>query len=141
MITNLGMMSHANPQRILVIGGGDGGVLREVFKHDTVENASLCDIDEAVPRLSKQYLRGMAEGFNNSKATVEIGDGLEYIKRKQNYYDVIVTDSSDPDGPARKLFEKEYYKDCYDALREGGIITTQGCSSHPILPALLETGH
>ena len=131
MITNLGMMSHPNPRNILVIGGGDGGVLREVVKHDCVEKADLCDIDEAVPRLSKKYLPHMAQGLEHRKVTVVIGDGLEFVKKEasKNHYDLIITDSSDPEGPARKLFEKEYFEDCYNALREGGVITTQGCSS------------
>ena len=131
MITNLGMMSHPNPRNILVIGGGDGGVLREIVKHECVEKADLCDIDEAVPRLSKKYLPHMAQGLEHRKVTVVIGDGLEFVKKEEsrNHYDVIITDSSDPEGPARKLFEKEYFEDCYRALREGGVITTQGCSS------------
>ena len=129
MITNLGMMSHPEPKNVLVIGGGDGGVLREVFKHQSVENAWLCDIDEAVVDVSKKYLRGMAAGFNDSRAHVEIGDGLEFIKRRKNFYDVIITDSSDPEGPAKALFEAPYFKDCLEALREGGILTTQGCPS------------
>ncbi|MDI1488524.1 MAG: putrescine aminopropyltransferase [Ramalina farinacea] len=121
-------MSHPNPRNILVIGGGDGGVLREVVKHDCVEKADLCDIDEAVPRLSKKYLPHMAQGLENRKVTVVIGDGLEFVKKEasKNHYDLIITDSSDPEGPARKLFEKEYFEDCYNALREGGVITTQG---------------
>ena len=133
MITNLAMMSHPNPRRVLVIGGGDGGVLREVVKHECVEKADLCDIDEAVPRVSKEYLPQMAEGLDHEKSNVTIGDGLEYIKTKKNEYDIIITDSSDPKGPAEALFEKPYFQDCYDALREGGVLTTQGCSSLPVL--------
>ena len=132
MITNLAMMSHPNPRNVLVIGGGDGGVLREIVKHDCVEKADLCDIDEAVPRLSKKYLPGMAQGLNHKKANVTIDNGLQYIKRKKNEYDVIITDSSDPIGPAEKLFEKQYFQDCFDALREGGVLSTQGCSSYAL---------
>lgn len=84
--------------KVLVIGGGDGGVLREVVKHDTVDEVTLVDIDEAVPRVSKKYLPNMAIGFEHPKATVHIGDGLEFLKDKVNMYDVIITDSSDPDG-------------------------------------------
>ena len=133
MITNLGMMSHPEPKNVLVIGGGDGGVLREVFKHPCVENAWLCDIDEAVIEVSKSHLRGMAAGFNDSRAHVEVGDGLEFIKRKKDFYDVIITDSSDPDGPAKALFEAPYFHDCLEALRDGGVLTTQGCLSPPFL--------
>ena len=130
MITNLAMMSHPKPRNVLVIGGGDGGVLREVIKHDCVEKADLCDIDEAVPRLSREYLPGMAQGLDHVKSTVTIGNGLEYIKKKTNEYDVIITDSSDPIGPAEALFQEAYFQDCYHALREGGVLSTQGCSSY-----------
>lgn len=83
---------------MLVIGGGDGGVLREVVKHECVEEATLVDIDEAVPRVSKKYLPGMAIGFEHPKVKVHIGDGFEFLKDKVNQYDVIITDSSDPEG-------------------------------------------
>lgn len=129
MITHLAMMSHSNPRRVLVIGGGDGGVLREVIKHQSVEEAVLCDIDEAVTRVSKQYLPGMASGFASPKVQAHFADGLAFIKQKKDYYDVIVTDSSDPEGPARALFEAPFFRDCFAALREGGVFTNQGCSS------------
>lgn len=127
MITHLALNSHPNPKKVLVIGGGDGGVLREIVKHDCVEEAILCDIDEAVVRLSKQYLPGMAIGFEHPKSTVHIGDGFKFLDDYKNEFDVIITDSSDPDGPAQALFEKSYFQLLHDALREGGVITTQGC--------------
>ncbi|KFA73658.1 hypothetical protein S40288_07639 [Stachybotrys chartarum IBT 40288] len=127
MIAHLALNSHPNPKRVLVIGGGDGGVLREVVKHDCVEEAILCDIDEAVPRLSKQYLPDMAAGLTHPKSTVHIGDGFKFLNDYKNAFDVIITDSSDPDGPAESLFQKSYFQLLHDALREGGVITTQGC--------------
>ncbi|CAK7209686.1 putrescine aminopropyltransferase [Sporothrix bragantina] len=126
MITHLAMMSHPNPKKVLVIGGGDGGVLREIVKHDCVEEATLCDIDEAVIRLSKQYLPGMSEGFNHPKVKVHVGDGFKFLDDYKNCFDVIITDSSDPDGPAESLFKKSYFELLHSALREGGVITTQG---------------
>ena len=126
MITHLALNSHPDPKRVLVIGGGDGGVLREVVKHSCVEEAILCDIDEAVPRLSKEYLPGLAEGLVHPKSTVHIGDGFKFLNDYQNSFDVIITDSSDPDGPAEVLFGKSYYQLLYNALRPGGVITTQG---------------
>ena len=129
MIAHLAMFSHPNPKRVLVIGGGDGGVLREVVKHDCVEEAILCDIDEAVVRLSKQYLPHMAQGLTHPKATVHIGDGFKFLEEYKNAFDVIITDSSDPDGPAESLFQKSYFELLNGALREGGVITTQGCTS------------
>ena len=127
MIAHLPINSHPNPRRVLVIGGGDGGVLREIVKHDMVEEAVLCDIDEAVPRVSKQYLPRMAEGLSHPKSRVIIGDGFAFLKDPQNQgsFDVIITDSSDPDGPAEVLFQKPYFELLKGALRPGGHISTQ----------------
>ena len=129
MITHLAMNSHPDPKSVLVIGGGDGGVLREVVKHSTVEHAVLCDIDESVIRLSKKYLPGMSIGFQHPNVSTHIGDGFKYLADKKNQFDVIITDSSDPEGPAESLFQKPYFELLYGALKEGGVITTQGCSS------------
>jgi spermidine synthase len=84
MITHLAMNSHPNPEKVLVIGGGDGGVLREVVKHSCVKEAVLCDIDEAVIRLSKKYLPSMAVGFQHPAVKVHIGDGFEFLKNYKN---------------------------------------------------------
>jgi len=135
MITHLAMNSHPNPKNVLVIGGGDGGVLREVVKHETVEKAILCDIDEAVIRVSKKYLPGMSIGYQHPNVGVHIGDGFKFLADYKNEFDVIVTDSSDPEGPAESLFQKPYFELLFGALKEGGVITTQGCTTHalPIL--------
>ncbi|KAI9734661.1 MAG: putrescine aminopropyltransferase [Cirrosporium novae-zelandiae] len=125
MITHLAMNAHPNPKKVLVIGGGDGGVLREVVKHDTVEEATLCDIDEAVIRVSKKYLPGMSIGFQHPSVKVHIGDGFKFLADRKNEFDVIITDSSDPEGPAESLFQKPYFQLLFDALKEGGVITTQ----------------
>lgn len=155
MITHLAMNSHPDPKKVLVIGGGDGGVLREVVKHDCVEEATLCDIDEAVIRLSKQYLPTMAVGFQHPKVKVHIGDGFKFLEDYKNTFEcvslksrlcslsanviasVIITDSSDPEGPAESLFQKPYFELLFGALREGGVITTQGCAS----PLFLHQDH
>ncbi|EGX95900.1 spermidine synthase [Cordyceps militaris CM01] len=144
MITHLAMNSHPNPKKVLVIGGGDGGVLREVVKHDCVEEAILCDIDEltpspnqAVPRVSKQFLPEMATGLTHAKSTVHIGDGFKFLDDYKNTFDVIITDSSDPDGPAESLFQKPYFQLLHDALREGGVITTQGSENQWLHLALI----
>jgi spermidine synthase len=131
MITHLAMNAHPDPKKVLVIGGGDGGVLREVVKHPSVEEAILCDIDEAVIRLSKKYLPGMAVGFQHPAVTEFVGDGFKFLEEKKNQFDVIITDSSDPEGPAESLFQKPYFQLLHGALRDGGVITTQGCK--PIL--------
>ncbi|KAM3418492.1 hypothetical protein BST61_g4473 [Cercospora zeina] len=125
MIAHLALFSHPNPKKVLVIGGGDGGVLREVVKHESVEEATLCDIDEAVIRLSKKYLPGMSVGFNHPKCKTHVGDGFKFLNDYKNEFDVIITDSSDPDGPAEALFQKPYFQLLHEALREGGVISTQ----------------
>lgn len=142
MITHLAMNSHPNPKKVLVIGGGDGGVLREVIKHEMVEEATLCDIDEAVIRLSKKYLPGMAVGFQHPKVKVHIGDGFKFLADKQNEFDVIITDSSDPDGPAESLFQTQYFSLLHAALKDGGVVTTQAESQMihlPFIQTLMKT--
>ncbi|KAI4153879.1 MAG: hypothetical protein LQ340_002044, partial [Diploschistes diacapsis] len=126
MITHLAMNSHPDPKKVLVIGGGDGGVLREVVKHPSVETAILCDIDEAVIRLSKKFLPHMSIGFQHPKVKTYIGDGFQFLRDRKNEFDVIITDSSDPEGPAEALFQKPYFELLNGALREGGVIATQG---------------
>ncbi|KAF2834229.1 spermine synthase [Patellaria atrata CBS 101060] len=136
MITHLAMNSHPNPKKILVVGGGDGGVLREIVKHECVEEAILCDIDEAVIRLSKQYLPGMSVGFSHPKVTVHVGDGFQFLRDRLNEFDIIITDSSDPEGPAESLFQKPYFELLKGALREGGVVTTQAENQWLHLPLI-----
>ncbi|KAK4219490.1 Spermidine/spermine synthase [Rhypophila decipiens] len=136
MITHLAMMSHPNPKKVLVIGGGDGGVLREVVKHECVEEATLCDIDEAVIRLSKVYLPEMSASYKHPKVKVHVGDGFKFLDDYKNTFDVIITDSSDPEGPAESLFQKPYFKLLHDALKDGGVITTQAENQWLHLPLI-----
>lgn len=126
MIAHLPLASHPNPKKVLVIGGGDGGVVREVLKHASVEEVVLCDIDEAVIRVSKQYLPHMSSLLSDKRVTVYVGDGFQFLKEHTESYDAIITDSSDPVGPASTLFEKPYFQLLHDALRDGGSISTQG---------------
>ncbi|KAJ3050186.1 putrescine aminopropyltransferase [Rhizophlyctis rosea] len=126
MIAHLPLNAHPDPKKVLVIGGGDGGVLREVVKHSTIESVTLVEIDEMVPQVSKQYLPAMAAGFTHPKVNVHIGDGFAYLKEHTGSYDVIITDSSDPVGPAESLFGETFYDLMRRSLRPGGIICTQG---------------
>lgn len=125
MITHLAMNSHPNPKKALVIGGGDGGVLREILKHSSIEEAWLCDIDETVIEVSKKYLPNMAKAYNDPRTKVHIGDGFKFLEDYKNTFDVIITDSSDPEGPAESLFQKPYFELLKGALTEKGVITTQ----------------
>uniref|UniRef100_A0A8C3JZ20 Spermidine synthase n=2 Tax=Scolopacidae TaxID=8917 RepID=A0A8C3JZ20_9CHAR len=126
MIANLPLCSHPDPRKVLIIGGGDGGVLREVVKHPTVESVVQCEIDEDVIQVSKKYLPGMAVGYSSAKLTLHVGDGFEFMKQNQEAFDVIITDSSDPMGPAESLFKESYYQLMKTALREDGILCCQG---------------
>ncbi|EDV24307.1 uncharacterized protein TRIADDRAFT_57643 [Trichoplax adhaerens] len=119
MISFLPLNSHPNPSNVLIIGGGDGGVLREVVKHPAVKKVTQCEIDEDVINVSKKYLPSTSVGFQSEKVTVHIGDGLAFMKNHKSEFDVIITDSSDPIGPASSLFEKEYYELMKTALAPG----------------------
>ncbi|GFY62155.1 spermidine synthase, partial [Trichonephila inaurata madagascariensis] len=125
MISFLPLNSHPNPKKVLVIGGGDGGVVREAVKHPSVESVTLCELDEEVIEVSKKYLPFMAKGFDSPKLTLYIGDGAEFVKNHPNEFDVIITDSPDPKGPAVCLFQKPYYESLKQALKPGGLIASQ----------------
>ncbi|KAF8770535.1 Spermidine synthase like protein [Argiope bruennichi] len=126
MITFLPLNSHPNPKKVLIIGGGDGGAVREAVKHPLVESVTMCEIDEKVIEVSKKYLPFMAKGFDSPKLTLYIGDGAQFMRNHQHEFDIIITDSSDPKGPAVCLFQKPYYESLKKALRPGGIICSQG---------------
>uniref|UniRef100_A0A240SXG2 PABS domain-containing protein n=1 Tax=Glossina palpalis gambiensis TaxID=67801 RepID=A0A240SXG2_9MUSC len=128
MIAFLPLCCHPNPKKVLIVGGGDGGVSREVVKHPLVEEVYQVEIDDRVIELSKKYLPTMACGFNDKKLNLVVGDGFEYMRTNQRKFDVIITDSSDPIGPAISLFQEDYYKLMKNSLREGGIICSQGGS-------------
>ncbi|XP_054159320.1 spermidine synthase-like [Oppia nitens] len=125
MIAFLPLNSHRLPQRVLIIGGGDGGVVREVVKHPLVEQVVMCEIDPAVVDVSKRYLPFMSAAFDDPKLRLLFEDGYEFVKNHPNEFDVIITDSSDPKGPAECLFQEPYYRALYRSLRTGGIICCQ----------------
>lgn len=124
-LAHLTLFAHPNPKKVLVIGGGDGGILREIEKHSCVEEIILCDIDEVVINACKQFLPTTSIGFNDPRVTVHIEDGAAFVKRHKNEFDVIITDSSDPNGPAGELFNEAYFESCREALTENGILGTQ----------------
>ncbi|ODN00125.1 Spermidine synthase [Orchesella cincta] len=126
MMTFVPLTCHPNPKSVLIIGGGDGGVAREVVKYPTVEKVVQCEIDAKVVEVSKKFLPFIASGFESPKLTLNIGDGLDFVSKHKNEFDVIITDSSDPIGPAESLFGEKYYKMCQEALKPGGIICSQG---------------
>lgn len=125
MITHVALSAHPNPKKVLVVGGGDGGSIREILKHESVEQAILVDIDERVVELSKQYLPSISCALDDPRVTVTIEDGLAYVKRAKNEFDLIIVDSTDPIGPAVGLFAQEFYRDLHAALKEDGMFVAQ----------------
>jgi len=109
MITFLPLAAHPNPKRVLIIGGGDGGVARECVKFPTVETVVQCEIDDRVIEVSKEYLPFMASGFESPKLVLHVGDGFEFMGKHKNEFDVIITDSSDPIGEFTPRFLLAYY--------------------------------
>nr|VDD56630.1 unnamed protein product [Brassica oleracea] len=126
MITHLPLCSIPNPKKVLVIGGGDGGVLREVARHSSVEQIDMCEIDKMVVDVSKQFFPNVAIGFEDPRVNLVIGDGVAYLKNAaEGSYDAVIVDSSDPIGPAKELFEKPFFQSVARALRPGGVVCTQ----------------
>lgn len=126
MMTHVPLCAHPNPRRVLVIGGGDGGILREVFRHPTVESVTLVEIDQQVIAFSREYLPGISKGaFDDSRLQVIIADGAEFAKNSPGQFDVIIVDSPDPVGPARALFTQTFYGHLKERLLPGGILTRQ----------------
>lgn len=125
MITHVPMFTHPNPQNVLVIGGGDGGAIREVIKHPSVKKAVLVEIDEKVVELSKKYLPEISCGLEDERVEVRIEDGIEYVKKNKEEFDVIMVDSTDPVGPAVGLFQVDFYKAIQQALKQDGIFVAQ----------------
>lgn len=127
MIAHVPLYIHPNPKKVLVIGGGDGGSVREVVRHDTVEKVEMVEIDGVVVDVCKKYLPEISVALNepNPKLDLKIGDGIQHMKDATNEYDVIIVDCSDPIGPGEGLFTPEFYKNVYKALKEDGLFVQQ----------------
>jgi len=126
MLVHPALLSHPQPRRVLIVGGGDGGALREVLKHPEVEAAFLVEIDEEVVTVARRFLKSIHAGsFDDKRTSVVIAPGEEFVKGKREDFDIIIIDSTDPVGPGRKLFEPEFYTSCHQALKPGGIIALQ----------------
>lgn len=126
MMTHPALLSHQNPKNILIIGGGDGGVLRETLKHKNVKEITLVEIDQKIPEIAEEYLKDINKGsFKNKKTNLLIQDGNKFIQTTKNKFDVIIIDSSDPIGPAKKLFQKNFYRNIKPLLKKKGIMIRQ----------------
>ena len=125
MVAHVPLFTHPKPTRVLVVGGGDGGVIREVLKHPSVEKAVLVDIDGKVIEYSKQFLPSIAGELDNPRVEVQVDDGFMHIAKSENEYDVIMVDSTEPVGPAVNLFTKGFYEGISKALKEDGVFVAQ----------------
>jgi spermidine synthase len=125
MISHVPMCLHEDPKDVLVIGGGDGGTVRELVRHPSVKKVVLCEIDGGVVDYAKQFFPAVSCALDHPKVEVRIADGIDFIKKSENAFDVIIVDSTDPIGPGEGLFTGEFYKNVKKALRPGGIMTAQ----------------
>ncbi|WP_201008909.1 polyamine aminopropyltransferase [Paenibacillus glycanilyticus] len=125
MVAHPVLFTHPNPEHVLVVGGGDGGVIREIMKHPKVKKAVLVDIDGKVIEYSKKYLPTIAGELDNPRVEVLVNDGFMHIHDHKNTYDVIMVDSTEPVGPAANLFTRGFYQGIYEALKEDGIFVAQ----------------
>ena len=125
MMANLPFYTHGAPERVLVIGGGDGGVLRELARHPEPKVLDICEIDAEVIAAAKEFLPELSCGFDDPRVTVHIGDGSRFIRERPGFYDLVIVDSTDPGGPGAPLFGEAFYADLKRALRPGGVAGTQ----------------
>ena len=126
MMAHVPILAHGNVRRVLIIGGGDGGLLREVLRHPSIERVVQVEIDKSVIDLSRRYLPDHSRGaFDDPRTQIVIDDGMHFLELTDERFDVILTDSTDPDGPAAVLFSRPYYAACKKRLATGGVLVTQ----------------
>lgn len=140
MLVHVPVMAHGSAREILIIGGGDGGCLREALKHRGVRRVTQVEIDASVIELSKRYLPTLSDGaFDDPRARVLVADGERFAALTEERFDVVIVDSTDPMGPAAVLFTEPFYRNCRRILTPGGIMATQ-CGNPSIKPdELVET--
>lgn len=128
MISHVPLLVHPNPSRILIIGGGDGGTVREVIKHPSVELVHVCELDEEVVNACRKYLPSLASSFEHPRVKIFYEDGAKFVTKHPESYDIIIVDSTDPLGPGQILFQEPFYEGMKKALTKEGIAVTQ-CES------------
>ncbi|MGI1670945.1 MAG: polyamine aminopropyltransferase [Neptuniibacter sp.] len=126
MLTHVPIIAHGDAKRVLIIGGGDGGILREVCRHKSVEHVTQVEIDQAVIDMCKEYLPAHSDGaFEDPRARIVIADGVEFVHETDEKFDVIISDCTDPVGPGEVLFTSRFYEGCKNLLNEGGVFVAQ----------------
>ncbi len=125
MIVHVPMAVHPNVRKVLVVGGGDGGAVRELAKYPEIEQIDLVEIDEQVVQACMEYLPKVSAGLGDERLYIYYEDGLKFVRNKEDMYDLIIVDSTGPFGPGEGLFTKEFYDSCYKALKEDGIMVNQ----------------
>lgn len=125
MITHIPMAVNPDIKNVLVIGGGDGGAVRELVRYKTIERIDMVEIDKLVVDCCREHLPQTASKLGDKRVTLSYEDGLKFVRTQQNEYDLIIVDSTDPFGPGEGLFTKEFYGNCFNALTENGILVNQ----------------
>ncbi len=133
MLAHTPILAHGHVKSVLIVGGGDGGIAREVLKHPHIQ-VTMVELDASVTELSKRYLPTLSDGaFDNPRLNLHFQDGCVFVKQATHAYDVIIVDSTDPIGPGEALFTEDFYRECKSALTQGGILVTQ--QGVPVLQA------
>lgn len=125
MLVHVPLLAHPNPEQILVIGGGDGGSVREVLRHDVVKHVDMVEIDEEVVNACRRFLPALSGRLDDPKVSLIFQDAVEFIKDKESRYDVVLVDSTDPIGPGEGLFSRSFYRDVLRSLKSKGIVAAQ----------------
>ena len=125
MMVHVPMAVHPSPKNVLVVGAGDGGVIRELVKYGTLERIDLVEMDKQVIEVCRKYMRTTGRALDDERVSVKIADGMKFIRRCENEYDIIIVDSLDPMGKGEGLFTKEFYGTCCNALTIDGIMVNQ----------------
>jgi spermidine synthase len=125
MIAHIPLFAHPNPKTVLVIGGGDGGTVREVVRHKGLTDIHMCELDEQVVVHCKAHLPALANQLDEKRVKVFYQDGYQWVKDHPDTYDVIIVDSTDPVGPAEELFKFPFFEACHNSLKEGGVLVNQ----------------
>ena len=126
MIAHVPLLAHGSAARVLIIGGGDGGTLREVLKH-SIEQVVMVELDADIIELSKLYFPQVSDGaYDDPRLSLVIGDGVEYVSQVEEKFDVVILDTTDPIGPGEQLFTRAFYEQCRALLRSNGMIALQG---------------